>query len=311
MASIAIQPIDHKLPEQAEMIRRVFYDAYRVEAQLLQLAEADFFPLQRTAEHIQASEALFLGGYLSQKLVAVAEIEAEGPAQINIGSFVVMPDVFRQGIGSTLLRHILAAYAGFDITVSTGQANTPAIGLYEKHSFAPQKTWHTPDGIPMMTLLHKGQIEARGPSTASEIMKPPLADEPDNTSRPNKTQSRPIKQGDIFWIRADNLDEPELGSYPHPYVVVQDDLFNHSRIHSVVVCALTTNMKQADAPGNVRLEPGEANLPKPSIVVVSKISAVPKAQLGEFVGTLSTQRVQHILAGIRFLQSSFFRDAHG
>ncbi|MCA9956253.1 MAG: type II toxin-antitoxin system PemK/MazF family toxin [Anaerolineales bacterium] len=142
-------------------------------------------------------------------------------------------------------------------------------------------------------------------------MKPPLADEPDNTSPPNKTQSRSINQGDIFWIRANNLDEPELGSYPHPYVVIQDDLLNHSRIHSVVVCALTTNMKQADAPGNVRLEPGEANLPKPSIVVVSKISAVPKAQLGEFVGTLSTQRIQQILAGIRFLQSSFFRDTHG
>lgn len=119
-----------------------------------------------------------------------------------------------------------------------------------------------------------------------------------------------INQGDIYWIKAESA-ETELGFYPHPYVVVQDNLFNHSRVHSVVVCALTTNMKQADAPGNVRLEPGEANLPKPSIVVVSKISAVPKTQLGDFVGTLSEQRVQQILAGIRFLQSSFFRDANG
>ncbi len=122
--------------------------------------------------------------------------------------------------------------------------------------------------------------------------------------------SKRINQGDIYWIKAESA-ETELGFYPHPYVVVQDNLFNHSRVHSVVVCALTTNMPQATAPGNVRLEPGEANLPKPSIVVVSKISAVPKTQLGEYVGTLSEQRVQQILAGLRLLQSSFFRDTHG
>jgi len=97
-----------------------------------------------------------------------------------------------------------------------------------------------------------------------------------------------------------------LGFYPHPYIVIQENLFNHSRIHSVVVCALTTNMKQANSPGNVLLEVGEANLAKQSIVVVSKVSAVPKAALGKYVGSLSEQRVQQILSGMRLLKSSFF-----
>jgi mRNA interferase MazF len=97
-----------------------------------------------------------------------------------------------------------------------------------------------------------------------------------------------------------------LGVHPHPYVVVQEDLFNHSRIHSVVVCALTTNLKQANAPGNVLLDAGEGNLPKRSVVVVSKVSAVDKGQLGEYVGSLGEKRVKQVLAGMRFLQVGFF-----
>ena len=90
--------------------------------------------------------------------------------------------------------------------------------------------------------------------------------------------------------------------YTHPHVVIQDDVINHSRIQTVVVCALTTNAKRANAPGNVLLEPGEANLPRQSIVVVSQVSTVEKAQLGEYIGSLTQQRVDQILAGMRFLQ---------
>lgn len=111
-----------------------------------------------------------------------------------------------------------------------------------------------------------------------------------------------INQGDIYWIK---LDEPTATTpdYAHPYVVVQDDLFNHSRIDSLVVCALSTNLKMAALPGNVLLEPGEANLEKPSVVVVSKISAAKKSQLGGYIGTLDGLRIKQILAGIRFLQT--------
>lgn len=111
-----------------------------------------------------------------------------------------------------------------------------------------------------------------------------------------------IIQGDIYWMKLDEpVDDPD---YAHPYVVVQDDLLNHSRITTTVVCALSTNLKMAALPGNVLLEPGEANLEKTSVVVVSKISSVEKKQLGQYIGSLGGVRVQQILAGIRFLQAS-------
>lgn len=89
-------------------------------------------------------------------------------------------------------------------------------------------------------------------------------------------------------------------------MVVQDDVFNHSRITTVVVCALTSNLHRAAEPGNVLLEVGEGNLPRQSVVVVSQISSVEKTRLGERIGSLSGARVEQILAGLRFQQVSFF-----
>lgn len=97
-----------------------------------------------------------------------------------------------------------------------------------------------------------------------------------------------------------------IPSYSHPHVVVQDDVFNHSRIATVVVCALTSNLHLAGEPGNVVLEVGEGNLPKQSVVVVSQVSSVDKARLGEWIGSLSDSRMDQILAGLRFQQVSFF-----
>ena len=105
-----------------------------------------------------------------------------------------------------------------------------------------------------------------------------------------------VNQGDIYWVSF------EESGVIHPHVVIQENAINHSRIHTVVVCALTTNSKKANLPGNVLLEAGEANLLKQSIVVVSQVSTVEKVQLGEYIGTLSTQRIDQILAGMRFLQ---------
>ena len=109
-----------------------------------------------------------------------------------------------------------------------------------------------------------------------------------------------INQGDVFWI---DLGEPS-GSGPgylHPHVVIQNDLFNHSRIRTVVVCAITSNLKRAEAPGNVLLEEEESNLPKQSVVNVSQIFTVDKRDLVERIGTLSRDRVHEILDGIRLL----------
>lgn len=93
----------------------------------------------------------------------------------------------------------------------------------------------------------------------------------------------------------------------HPHVVVSEDVFNHSRVTTVIVCALTSNLKRANEPGNVLLDPGEGDLERQSVVVVSQIASVPKDALGARIGRLSSERVEQILAGLRFQQASFFR----
>ena len=115
----------------------------------------------------------------------------------------------------------------------------------------------------------------------------------------------PIRRGDLFWIAPD--DAPDLAPrYAHPHVVVQDDVFNRSRVATVIVCALTSNLHRAVEPGNVLLAPGEGGLPKQSVVVVSQVASVDKARLGERIGALSDARVEQILAGLRFQQASYF-----
>ena len=106
-----------------------------------------------------------------------------------------------------------------------------------------------------------------------------------------------INQGDIYWVEVDEPTGSEPG-YAHPHVVMQNNLYNQSKIRTVIVCVLTSNLKLANLPGNVLLEKGEANLPKASVVNVSQTLTVDKTQLGEYIGTLSSKRVNEILDGI-------------
>ncbi len=106
-----------------------------------------------------------------------------------------------------------------------------------------------------------------------------------------------INQGDIYWVEVDEPSGSEPG-YTHPHVVIQNNLYNQSKIRTVITCVLTSNLKLANLPGNVLLEKGEANLPRASVVNVSQLQTVDKAQLGEYIGTLIPKRVNEILDGI-------------
>lgn len=109
-----------------------------------------------------------------------------------------------------------------------------------------------------------------------------------------------IKQGDIYWIELDEPEGSEPG-YKHPHVIVQNNLFNSSKIKTVLVCPLTTNLKRASAPGNVGLDKKESGLPKDSVVNVSQLFTVDKTQLDKYVGTLSSKRITEILSGIKLI----------
>ncbi len=109
-----------------------------------------------------------------------------------------------------------------------------------------------------------------------------------------------IHQGDIYWVDLDEPSRSEPG-YKHPHVVIQNNLFNRSQIRTVVVLPLTSNLRRADAPGNILLKKGEANLLKQSVVNVSQVFSVDKSQLDEYIGTVSSARVREILNGVRLV----------
>lgn len=109
-----------------------------------------------------------------------------------------------------------------------------------------------------------------------------------------------FRQGDIFWLPLCGEGE---GGIIHPQVIVQDDLLNASRVQSLVVCGLSTNMKKAYEPGNVLLEIGEGGLGKRSIVVVSQVSTAWKKEAGAYIGHLSPGRIEEILAGMAQVQA--------
>ena len=109
-----------------------------------------------------------------------------------------------------------------------------------------------------------------------------------------------IEQGEIYWVDLGQPSGSEPG-YRHPHVVIQNNLFNASKINTVVICALTSNVKRAQAPGNVLLKKGEANLPKKSVVNISQIYTVNKSDLTGKIGKVSVKRFNEIVEGIKLL----------
>jgi mRNA interferase MazF len=109
-----------------------------------------------------------------------------------------------------------------------------------------------------------------------------------------------IRQGEVYWIDLGSAGRSGPG-FLHPHVVVQNDLFNRSRIGTTVVCAITSNLRRGEAPGNVILDQGEANLPRRSVVNVSQLYTVDKDELIERIGSLTPEKMQQILAGIELL----------
>ncbi len=109
-----------------------------------------------------------------------------------------------------------------------------------------------------------------------------------------------IGQGDIFWVDAEIPEGSEPG-YTRPVVVIQNNVFNKSRINTVVVCTITSNLKLAHAPGNVFLKKGEGGLPKDSVVNISQIITVDKAFLVEKAGSLPAEKTARIINGVKLL----------
>ena len=106
-----------------------------------------------------------------------------------------------------------------------------------------------------------------------------------------------IAQGEVWWA---DLAKP-FGSEPgfhRPVVVVQGDAFNRSRISTVVCVALTSNLRWAEAPGNVLLSARLTGLLKDSVANVSQLVTLDREALTERVGALPMKKLNLVLLGI-------------
>jgi mRNA interferase MazF len=109
-----------------------------------------------------------------------------------------------------------------------------------------------------------------------------------------------ISQGEVWW--ADLLDPVGSGpGYCSPIVVVQCDALNRNRIAAIVCVPLTSNLKWALAPGNLRLSPRQTGLPRDSVANVSQIVTLDKALLTKRVGKLPYQKLGLLLSGINLV----------
>ena len=109
-----------------------------------------------------------------------------------------------------------------------------------------------------------------------------------------------MKRGEIWWAA---LPEP-AGSGPgfrRPVLVIQSDAFNNSRISTVVVAVITSNLALAEAPGNVRLAKSDSGLPKASVVNVSQIITLDRSLLSARVKALPGKVAQQVNAGLQLV----------
>lgn len=107
-----------------------------------------------------------------------------------------------------------------------------------------------------------------------------------------------MERGELWWA---DLDEPRGSApgYRRPVLVVSADAWNRSRIATVTCLTITTNLRLADAPGNVLLEAGSGGLDQDSVANVSQVITVDKAVLGERIGALDPPLIRRIDSGLR------------
>jgi len=111
-----------------------------------------------------------------------------------------------------------------------------------------------------------------------------------------------IKRGAIWWAEL-GLPTGSGPGYRRPVLVIQSDDFNKSRINTVIVVVITSNLLLADAPGNVLLKKKDSGLPKDSVINVSQIITIDKETLTELVGFVGNRYIKRVEQGIKTVLS--------
>jgi mRNA interferase MazF len=113
-----------------------------------------------------------------------------------------------------------------------------------------------------------------------------------------------MHRGSIWWA---DLPAPSGSNpgYRRPVVIVQADAFNASRIRTVIVAAITSNLRLADAPGNVFLSPDRSGLPRESVINVSQLITLDQDFLTEKITDLSPRMMKRVDDGLRIVLDLF------
>lgn len=111
-----------------------------------------------------------------------------------------------------------------------------------------------------------------------------------------------MERGEIWWAQLPDPLASEPG-FRRPVVIVQSNAFNRSRIRTVIVVVLTSNLRLAEAPGNVFMPASESGLPKDSVANVSQVITVDRIFLTERCGPLPSYLIRSIDEGLRLALS--------
>ena len=111
-----------------------------------------------------------------------------------------------------------------------------------------------------------------------------------------------IRRGQIYWL---DFGQPRGSepAYERPAVIIQDDFFNLTKLNTVIVAIVTTNLRLAEMDGNVLLMPRANGLKAESVVNITQIYTVDKSLLSDLIGEVSKSEMKQIESGLRLILS--------
>ena len=109
-----------------------------------------------------------------------------------------------------------------------------------------------------------------------------------------------MERGAVWWAELPDRVASEPG-FRRPVVIIQSNAFNRSRIQTVVVVLLTSNLRLADAPGNILIAATDSGLPKDSVANVSQVITVDKSFLSRRSGRLPPRVIKALDDGLRLV----------